>query len=288
MGKFTDYAENKIADFIRGGTLPLVTSWYFAFGTAADDATFTEITAGGYARASTTRALGNWAGTQGPGTSLASSGTSHTTSNNTVIGFGPPAPTAWGTITHVGLFDAASSGHCWMYVALTSPLVIASGDNVSIDAGALVFTLGVSGGVTDYLSNKMIDLVFRGQTFAWPAAVYLALFTTVPTNAAGSGVEVAGGSYARVSLVSSLTAICGTQSAGSTAVSSGNSGNISNNATLNFPTPTASWGTVVGEGIFDTSTAGNLLMYGAVTAKTINSGASPPTHAARSIVFNID
>lgn len=126
--------------------------------------------------------------------------------------------------------------------------------------------------MSDYLENKLIDHVLRAQTFTPPATLYFALLTAAP-NDAGGGTEVAGNNYARVGVTASLANFAGTQSAGSTAASSGTGGQTSNNAAINFPTPSGSWGTVTHWAIYDASSAGNLLFHAALTAsKAINSG----------------
>lgn len=126
--------------------------------------------------------------------------------------------------------------------------------------------------LSDYLENKIVDQLFRGQAYSFPSTLYVGL-VTVAENDAGGGTEVAGNGYARVAVTNSLANWAGTQSAGSTTASSGTSGTTSNNNTISFPTPTASWGTLVGFGIWDAATGGNLLVYGALTvSKTINTG----------------
>lgn len=282
MSQLTNYGENHLADFCRGQALSLPAAWHVALGTAASDSAFTEMTGTGYARQPLTRSLDDWAGTQGAGTTLASTGTSHATSNNTEADFGTSGA-AWGTASHVGLYDASTAGECWMWLELDTPLVIGNGDPVSFAAGSIGFTLGLAGGMSDYLSNKLIDLLFRAEAFTWPASTYAALYTAAPSNA-GGGTEVSGGSYARAAIASSLAAWSGTQSAGSTAASSGTAGRISNNAALNYPAPTAVWGTVTHEGLKDAATAGNLLWWRALaTPKTVPSGASAPGHPANTM-----
>lgn len=126
--------------------------------------------------------------------------------------------------------------------------------------------------MSDYLENKIIDWLFRGQTFTPPTGLYVGLLTAAPSDT-GGGTEVSGNNYARVNLAPSLANWAGTQSATSTTASSGTSGTTSNNAQVSFPTPSASWGTVTHFGIYDATSAGNLLFYGALNiAKTINSG----------------
>lgn len=285
MSQLTDYAENKIADFFRGQGLTLPANWYFAFGTAADDASFTEISVTGYARVAVARSLANFAGTQADGSTTASVGTSqHKTSNNVLIDFGTPSGSPV-TATHVGLFDASTSGHCWVWYKRDNSISVGSSAAVSIAIGAAAFFVGLANGCSDYLANKFIDLFFRAQAFTWPATLYFAAYTAAPNNA-GGGTEVAAIDYSRPSLVPSLTSLSGTQSAGSTTASTGTGGVILNNAVLNYPTPSSSWGSVLAEGIKDAATVGNLLFWGAISPKTVGIGA-PLTHAISSISITI-
>jgi hypothetical protein len=289
MSKLTNFAENALVDFIRGQTLTLPASWYFALGNTADDTGFTEVTGTSYARVAVTRSLTNFSGTQGATTTTASTGTSHETRNNAAVTWPTAGAGGWTAATKIGVFDASSGGNCWFYGDLGSSVTVASG-NAHVQAiSTLVFTLGLTGGMSDYLANKLIDLIWRAQSFTWPANTYVRLVTTTPTNAAG-GVEVTGGSYARVTLASSLAALSGTQSAGSTAASSGTGGRSSNNATLTFPTPTATWGTVTHMETMDASTlgTGNRLWWAPLGApKTISLGALAPRFDANTLGFTL-
>lgn len=124
--------------------------------------------------------------------------------------------------------------------------------------------------MSDFLENKIIDQLFRGQTAPTTSTLHVALLTAAPSDS-GGGTEVSGGAYARVAVTSSLTNWAGTQSTGSTTASSGTGGQTSNNVAITFPTPTATWGTVTHFGIYDDATSGNLLFHGSLTiAKTIN------------------
>lgn len=148
--------------------------------------------------------------------------------------------------------------------------------------------------MTDTLENKLVDWFFRAQAIGitgataaagtGPATLYIGLFTANPTDT-GGGTEVTTTStnYARASVTSSLANWAGTQSAGSTTASSGTSGTTSNNnaITFNSPNSSANWGTITGFGIFDATSAGNLLIYGALSAnKTVNVGDAAPSFAA--------
>lgn len=142
--------------------------------------------------------------------------------------------------------------------------------------------------MTDYLENKLIDWLFRGQTYTPPATLYAGLYTTCPTDST-AGTEVTGGSYARVAITGSLANWAGTQSAGSTTASTGTGGTTSNNAAVNFPAPTANWGSVQCFGLLDASTSGNLLIYHALAvAKTVNNGDAAPSFASGALTFQVD
>ena len=142
--------------------------------------------------------------------------------------------------------------------------------------------------MTNYLENKIVDWLLRNQAFTPPATVYVSLHTAACSDSA-TGTEVTGGSYARVAVASSLANWAGTQSAGSTAASSGTGGTTSNNGAITFPAPTANWGTVTHFGIFDASTSGNQLFCAALTvAKTINNGDAAPSFAAGALTIQID
>lgn len=142
--------------------------------------------------------------------------------------------------------------------------------------------------ISDYLENKLIDWLLRGQTFTPPATVYVGLLTAAPSDA-GGGTEVSGGSYARVAVTSSLANWAGTQGAGTTAASSGTGGTTSNNAAITFPSPTANWGSVTHLGVYDAPTSGNLLIWSALTTpKTVNNGDPAPLFSAGAFTYQVD
>ena len=152
--------------------------------------------------------------------------------------------------------------------------------------------------LSDFVENKLIDFLFRGQALGitgasaaagtGPTSLYVALLTAAPSDT-GGGTEVSGGAYARVAVASSLANWAGTQSAGSTTASSGTSGTTSNNAAITFPAPTANWGVVTHAAIYDASSAGNLILWSALTVpKTVNNGDAAPSFAAAALTFQID
>lgn len=146
----SNFTQNKWIDsFMRAQTALTPATIYITLDTTAGTAQAcgTEVSGGSFARQPITSALANWAGTQGAGTTSASSnasGTSGTTSNNNPISF--PAPTAnWGTVVGFCGFDASSGGNLLFYAPLTTPKTVNSGDAApSFAAGALTFTIGTN------------------------------------------------------------------------------------------------------------------------------------------------
>jgi len=110
--------------------------------------------------------------------------------------------------------------------------------------------------MSDYLENEILDHILGTGSYTAPTTVYVGLSTGSFADD-NSGTELSGSGYARVAATFSAAA----------------SGTTSNSAAIEFPAATGSWGTVSHFGIFDASTAGNLLIHGAFTAsKVIASG----------------
>jgi hypothetical protein len=109
---------------------------------------------------------------------------------------------------------------------------------------------------SNYLELEVLDHVFGGSAYSAPGTIYAALFTVAPSDT-GGGTEVSGGSYARQSM----------------AFGTASSGSISNSGSVEYPTATGDYGTVVAMGLFDAASSGNLLAYGNLTAsKTVSNG----------------
>lgn len=110
---------------------------------------------------------------------------------------------------------------------------------------------------TDYLEDAILDHVLRNTAYSSPAGIWVGLFTTMPADDGTGGVEVSGGSYARQAVTFSAPS----------------AGQVANSGLITFPLATASWGTILGMGLFDALTVGNLLYYGTLTAsKTVGIG----------------
>jgi hypothetical protein len=110
--------------------------------------------------------------------------------------------------------------------------------------------------MSNYLENALINATLRATSFTSPATVYLALYTSDPTDA-DSGTECSGSGYARQSITFGAPA----------------NGVSTNSAAIEYAQAGGSWGTISHIGIRDAVTAGNLLYHSALDAsKTIATG----------------
>lgn len=127
MAEFSNYLEAKLLNHVLRNTsyTPPTTTYVGLFTTAPSDSNpGTEVSGGSYAR----QALSVTTATEGIVTSSAD------------ITF-PQATASWGTISHIGIFDASSSGNMLMYTALTSSKTIDQGDILKISTGSLTVSL---------------------------------------------------------------------------------------------------------------------------------------------------
>lgn len=142
--------------------------------------------------------------------------------------------------------------------------------------------------MSNYLENKLVDWLLRGQSFTPPTTLYVALCTSAPTDAStGSTItEVSGGNYGRQSFASNTTNWY-TTNGDNGAASSGTSGTTGNATTIAWNSVT--WGaTVTHIAICDASSGGNMLFYAALDAsKTVSSGDSI-SFATNSLTIQID
>ena len=110
--------------------------------------------------------------------------------------------------------------------------------------------------MSNYLETALINVTLRATAYTAPTTVYVALYTTDPTDA-DTGTECSGTSYVRQAV---------TFGAPSNGVST-------NSAAVEFPQAGGAWGTITHIGLRDASTAGNLLYHTALDAsKTIATG----------------
>ena len=112
--------------------------------------------------------------------------------------------------------------------------------------------------LSDHSEALLLDWLMTTGSATRPTAWYVALYTAAPSDS-GGGTEVSGSGYTR----QSVTFDAATSPGGTTS----NSGDVS------FTAAGGNWGTITHIGIFDASSAGNLLWHGAMTAsKVVNDG----------------
>ena len=124
---FTNFLETEILDHVFAGAAYTAPSTkYLALFTAIADGeagSVTELSGNAYARQT-----------------VAFTTSGNTTSNNAAVEF-PTATGNWGTVTHVGVYDAASSGNLMAYATLSSSKAIETGDVFRVPSGDLDITL---------------------------------------------------------------------------------------------------------------------------------------------------
>ena len=123
---FSDTFETRVLTWVftnSSATRP--TAWYVALFTSApnDAGGGTEVSGGAYARQSVTFSVSG-----------------NTATNSGAVEY-PTATAGYGTVTHVGIFDASSGGNLIAYAALTASKTIDTGDALRLPAGDLDVTL---------------------------------------------------------------------------------------------------------------------------------------------------
>jgi hypothetical protein len=134
MSAASNYLENKVLDHVLTATaytapttryLGLFTNTSGNAATNLENGTLSdEVSGGAYARKAATFAA-------------ASGGTSATSATVTF----DTATANWGTITHVAVMDAATSGNVLFWGAVTTPKTIENGDTFQVSSGNLTISL---------------------------------------------------------------------------------------------------------------------------------------------------
>tara|TARA_R110000868_G_scaffold8081_2_gene41806 strand:- start:31072 stop:31464 length:393 start_codon:yes stop_codon:yes gene_type:complete len=129
MAALSNYAEKLLLDWlVTTGSATRPTGWYVALYTAApsDSGGGTEVSGFNYSRKAITFA--------------AATSPDGTTSNTNTLLFTATGG-AWGTVTHLGIFDAVSAGNLLWHGALTTSKTIADGDSLEFLSADIVLTL---------------------------------------------------------------------------------------------------------------------------------------------------
>lgn len=127
MAEMSNYLENALINgTLRGTTYTAPTTTYLALYTSdpTDADTGTEVTGGAYARQSITM------GAPSNGVST----------NSSAIEY-PQCTLTWGTVTHVGIRDALTSGNLLYHTPLDTSKAISTGDIFRVAISSLSVTL---------------------------------------------------------------------------------------------------------------------------------------------------
>ena len=126
MSAFSNYLENKVMGHVFGGVAYSAPgTLYLALYTTdpGEGNTGTEVSGGSYARQTVAFTI-----------------TDNLASNTSAVEF-PVATGTWGTITHIGIMDALTTGNLLAYAQLSSSKAVSAGDALRFPAGDIDITL---------------------------------------------------------------------------------------------------------------------------------------------------
>lgn len=244
MGSLSDFAEGKLLDHVLNVAYTPPATVYLALCTAdptdaATGASMNEVAnSGSYARTAITFGAAS----------------SRRVTQNAQVTF-PAATGAWGTVTHWAIVDSGTygAGNVLATGAFSPTKSIVSGNTPSVPTSTIYVEFS-AGAISTYLSNKLLDLMFRNVAYAKPST-YIALTTaTIADTDTGSTItEPSGNAYARkqVNINGGAAPAWGLAAGGS----------VTNGAAIDFTAASGSWGTIVATAVVDATSAGNLLFY---------------------------
>jgi hypothetical protein len=241
MGSLSNYLENELLDHVFNATYTPAATVYLALCTgdptdAGTGASMNEVAnSGSYARTAISF----------------SAASSRRVTQSGAVTF-PAATGSWGTVSHWAIVDSNThgAGNMLAYGAFAASKSIVSGNTPTVTNGT-VYVEFSAGEISTFLANELLDHAFRNAAYTKPDT-YIGLVTSTSSDTA-AGTEVSGGSYARVQV--------NPNGGASPTWDVAASGALDNTHDIDFPTASASWGTVVGVVIFDASSAGNMLCY---------------------------
>ena len=127
MAEFSNYLEDKLLDHVLNNvayTSPTTTFVALFTDNPGEGNTGTEVSGGSYAR-------------QVLSVGAASSGVCTSDADVTF----PQCTATWGTVTHIGIYDALTTGNLLMYTPLTTSKTIDVDDILKISSGNLTVSL---------------------------------------------------------------------------------------------------------------------------------------------------
>ena len=183
MSVMTNQMERLILNTLRGTTAAAPVAVYIGLflSDPGESGSGTEITYTGYARQQVTFSAPT------------ASGSDVSMTNTDAVVFAQPSSAA-GTITHIGLMDAATGGNMLVHIPLVTPIATAGDFAPTIKSG--VIRIAMEGGQADPAFKTKILNFLRGTNVSG-FSPYLALYSGNPT---GGGTELSGSGYARIPL----------------------------------------------------------------------------------------
>lgn len=251
----SNYFEEKICNLLRGQSIAAPSDGLylglFLSNPGDDGQSGQEVTYTGYARQAV-----NF-------TAPTASGSGLMVQNSAALTFAE-ASSSVGQVTHIGVFDASTTGagNMWLYAQLSSPLNVVSGVTPIIRAESVKFTL--SGGLSTYYKTAVLNTL-RGTTLSG-FNPYMAFFSSDP---GASGAELSGEGYARTALSFEAPS---QQSSGSA--------QTKNASEVLSPVAGENWGTLAFIAVMDAASNGNVFLSSAVEPSyTMTKGSAAGYHA---------
>ena len=124
---------------------------------------------------------------------------------------------------------------------------------------------------SNYLEAAILDHIFDEASYTAPTW-YVALFVGDPGEAGAGGTEVSGNNYARTALGATTRT----------------DNSVVNDAAVEFPEASGSWGTIDYVALYDASTAGNFLGSVAVDSPLAVGSGATARFAAGTLEFTLD
>lgn len=135
----------------------------------------------------------------------------------------------------------------------------------------------VAGYLTHAMGNAIQAAIFKGSAFPTPpTTLYLAFASQTPNRA----------NFPAFSELASTLNYSRTPIAAGALFTANTTSRIVNTSQIILPVPTGTWATIVGWGLFDAASGGNLWFVG-TTLPTIYTAASTPNVAAGALIIQL-
>ena len=182
MGSISDFLEDELLDHVCNATYTAPATVYLGLSTADpldDKSGLAEPVGNGYIR----KAIAFTASA------------SRKVVQNGVVTY-DQASGAWGTLTHWGIFDAATAGNMLAHGSLAVGKAVVSGNTPRV-ADLEVEVEFSAGFVSDFLADELLDHVFLNAAYSLPATYACLCTVVVADDDTGATITEPGAGYAR-------------------------------------------------------------------------------------------